>query len=47
MSIERLPKKYPIGCGVRVGWKIGTVLLRFGRYHLIWWQSTYNPMGLA
>lgn len=47
MSIERLPHKYPICATVRIGWKIGTVLLRFGKYHLIWWQSTEYPYGLA
>lgn len=48
MGIERLPHKYPIGCTVRIGWKIGTIIFRIGLYHLIWWNSSnYNWKGLA
>lgn len=39
MSIERLPHKYPIGCTVRVGWRIGTILFRIGLCHLIIWEK--------
>lgn len=39
MSIERLPHKYPIGCTVRIGWRIGTILFRIGLYHLIIWEK--------
>ena len=39
MSIERLPHKYPIGCMVRVGWRIGTILFWIGLYHLIIWEK--------
>lgn len=39
MSIERLPHKYPIGCPVRIGWRIGTILFRIGLYHLIIWEK--------
>lgn len=35
MKIERLPDKYPIGSTVRIGWRIGTILFRFGLYHVI------------
>ena len=40
MSIERLPHKYPIGSTCRIGWQIGTILFRFGLYHLVWWNNT-------
>ena len=29
----------PIGCTVRVGWRIGTILFRIGLYHLIIWEK--------
>lgn len=44
MSIERLPHTYPIGSSVRIGWKIGTVLFHFGKYHLIWWNNSGYQM---
>lgn len=42
MSIEKLPDCYCVGEAVRIGWRIGTVLLRIGHYHLIWWNVS-NP----
>ena len=38
MSIEKLPDCYCAGAPARIGWRIGTVLLRIGHYHLIWWN---------
>lgn len=38
MTIERLPREYPIGSTVWTNKGYGTVLARLGKYHLIWLQ---------
>lgn len=43
MIIERLAKKYPIGSTVWTDKGYGTVLVRFGKYHLVW----LHRLGLA
>lgn len=43
MSIERLPREYPIGSTVWTNKGYGTVLLHIGKYHLVWLQR----LGLA
>lgn len=41
--IERLPREYPIGSTVWTNKGYGTVLVRLGKYHLVWLQR----LGLA
>nr|DAO08641.1 MAG TPA: hypothetical protein [Caudoviricetes sp.] len=43
MTIERLPREYPIGSTVWTNKGYGTVLVRLGKYHLVWLQR----LGLA
>ena len=43
MSIERLPRKYPISSTVWTDKGYGTVLIHFGKYHLVRLQR----LGLA
>lgn len=43
MSIEKLPRKYPVGSTVWTDKGYGMVLFRFGKYHLVWLQK----LGLA
>lgn len=45
MTIERLPREYPIGSTVWTNKGYGTVLARLGKYHLIWLQRL--GLGLA
>lgn len=43
MSIERLPHEYPVSSTVWTNKGYGTVLIRFGKYHLVWLRK----LGLA
>lgn len=44
MTIERLPREYPIGSTVWTNKGYGTVLVRLGKYHLVWLQRLGLPL---